>query len=378
MNALCPTTINIELVRTTWPDCWQDGDGGTIGKSIEDGTVDGCMTYIHTHIRDGLAEFSAAMLDDNKAAGLLTMLDENGNPMVTGMSDLKGKTLIDVAGWAPSADALNFVTNQCTGQKYSQDINVVVAEIDEPNDNPNDVAMQMLHDGEGDAIFLMADSAKTYEYCPTDAVWNCTLWSGFGTQHAYVQSGQFGYVKNGTTFAISKKGSGIREVLSPCMSAYMASIEYYRICSKYNIVDKCYKNNFFDDDARSVPVYDKPTSDQFGDCSDGYCPCDAGLAADESNTDTDNNEEPFPTWAIIVIVVGSVVALALLAGGCKLYQKRRQVQQQRDLEVQQARDLKLRVLNHARKSEATAATNLETGTISSNNTPPVRSWRVES
>ena len=34
----------------------------------------------------------------------------------------------------------------------------------------------------------------------------CTLWSGWGTTFAYIQTGLFGHAKAGTTLALSKKG----------------------------------------------------------------------------------------------------------------------------------------------------------------------------
>eukprot|EP00971_Amphidinium_carterae_P061913 1226160-Amphidinium_carterae.1 len=65
------------------------------------------MTYTHTQgIRNQYAEFGDGILEVNKAAGLLTLLNENGVPMVTGQSDLSGLNIVDVAGWAPTADGL--------------------------------------------------------------------------------------------------------------------------------------------------------------------------------------------------------------------------------------------------------------------------------
>ena len=258
--------------------------------------------YARHIILNSYASFTAP-----KAAGLLVRLDENGNPSVSGMDDLKGKTIIDISGWAPSPNALKFLTNHCTDKPYAiYDINVIVADVDETSDNPNDVAMRMLREGQGDAIFLMAVMGNAYKYCSEDAVWDCDLWNGFGTKHAYIQSGQFDYVKNGTTFAISALGSGILELLTPCMSAFMASNEYYKLCSKYNIVDKCYKNDFFDDDLRSVSIWDKRTTEQLGDCRDGYCSCSVGAKDEDLASNSDGN---FIGWAIAVIVVGSVFAM---------------------------------------------------------------------
>eukprot|EP00439_Symbiodinium_sp_Y106_P004079 s11076_g1.t1 len=89
----------------------------------------------------------------------------------------------------------------------------------------------MLRNGAADAMFVYADQAKNYQCDGTTvAAWNCTLWEGFGTEYAYVQTGQFGYVVNGTTLALSKKGRIV------------------------------------------IHEYNKETDEHSGDCSSGYCP----------------------------------------------------------------------------------------------------------
>merc|ERR1719401_1870389 len=101
-------------------------------------------------------------------------------------------------------------------------------------------------------MFLYADQA--YHYQCNEAVqnnesvqndWNCTLWEGLGTKFAYVQTGQYGYMINGTTLAMAKKGSGVAEKLNPCLKTFMATEEYYDICVMYNLTDSCYRNEFF-------------------------------------------------------------------------------------------------------------------------------------
>ena len=98
MTALCED-IEINVVREDWVNCWSSEDGGKLGKKVADGSLDGCMTYTHSQeVRDKYADFTDAILDDNKAAGLLTLLDEDGNPKVTGLDDLSGLNIIDVGG----------------------------------------------------------------------------------------------------------------------------------------------------------------------------------------------------------------------------------------------------------------------------------------
>jgi len=274
MTALCDD-VEVNMVYEQWKNCWIDDDGGMVGESVSNGTLDGCATYTHTAgVRDDKADFSDAILQDNQAAGLLTLLNEDGLPKVSGMEDLSGRKIIDVGGWAPTADGLGFVTNQCTNEKYSKDLTLLMAE----GEVANDVAMQMLRDGEGDAIFIYANQAEEYTKCPEGSAWNCTLWEGFGTDYAYVQTGQFGYAINGTTLSLSNKGSGIREKLRPCMSKVMGTKEYYEICEKHGVTKVCYPNSFFPEDAVAMAVTDIPTREQTGDCSNGYCPCEAGAA----------------------------------------------------------------------------------------------------
>lgn len=80
-----------------------------------------------------------------KAAGMLTLLDQFGNPKVSGTDSLEGKTLIDVAGWAPSGQALKYLKNSCTGEPFMyEDVNLLLADVEDPSENPNNVAMKML------------------------------------------------------------------------------------------------------------------------------------------------------------------------------------------------------------------------------------------
>ena len=170
---------------------------------------------------------------------------------------------------APTADGLDFVTNKCLNQKYSSNYTLVVG-------NGNDEAMTMLRNGAADAMFVYADQAKNYQCDGTTvAAWNCTLWEGFGTEYAYVQTGQFGYVVNGTTLALSKKGSGVPEAINSCLAEVMATEEYYNACVKYDLVDSCYVNSFFPTSGIVIHEYNKETDEHSGDCSSGYCPCPA-------------------------------------------------------------------------------------------------------
>ena len=203
----------------------------------------------------------------------MTLL-ENGLPKVSGMDDLAGKTVIDVGGWAPTADGLGFVTNKCTNQPYSQDFTLVIGP-------ENDDAMKMLRNGTGDAVFLYADQANNYQCAGSDvtAEWDCSLWQGFGTEYAYVQTGQKGWAINGTTLAMTKPGSTVPELINSCLADFLQTKEYYDICVKHGFVGFCYPNSHFPSGASDKPNHDKPTNELAGDCSDGYCPCDSPAAS---------------------------------------------------------------------------------------------------
>ena len=44
---------------------------------------------------------------------------------------------------------------------------------------------------------------------------------GFGTTFAYVQTGILEHSYNGTTLTISKKGSGLADIVNPCIQSFM-------------------------------------------------------------------------------------------------------------------------------------------------------------
>jgi ABC-type amino acid transport substrate-binding protein len=270
MSPMC-ADFEIEVVETKWGDCWTPTG---LGARLENGEIDACMTYTHTKgLRNQFADFSYGILDVNKAAGLLVLLDANGNPKVTGSDDLSGKKVVDVGGWAPTADGLDYVENKCTGQNYASDYKLVMAT---GAANNNDLALSMLLNGTVDAMFVYSDQAKNYKKACAkgpSATINCDLWKGFGTKFAYVQTGQFGYVNNGTTLALAKKGSGVPEKLNPCLQKFMETKDYYDICVKYDFVDSCYRNSFFPSSGDIVKkAYNIPTNEQKGEFR-GYCPC---------------------------------------------------------------------------------------------------------
>ena len=112
-------------------------------------------------------EFTESVLDANKPAGLLVLLNDDGTPKVGGKADLSGLNVVDVAGWAPTADGLLYVENKCTKKQYAKktEYTILSATGDVKGDGsvkigPNDHAMTMLRSGEADAIFLYADQVR--------------------------------------------------------------------------------------------------------------------------------------------------------------------------------------------------------------------------
>ena len=103
---------------------------------------------------------------------------------------------------------------------------------------------------------------------------------------------EFAY--GGTTLSISKKGSGLPEILDPCIDKLLETEKYYTICDKWDLTDSCFSNSYFpesrrlaeteqseaDDSAgesssprRRLGDYDIPTNEQAAGCSNGYCSC---------------------------------------------------------------------------------------------------------
>jgi len=275
------SVCDIEIVtrQTAWSQCWGSNQ---IGAGLDSGLFHGCMTYTHTAgTRNRYMDFSYGILDANKPAGILTMLGSDGLPRISPMSDLSGMRIVDVAGWAPTADGLSLVNNFCTNSRFSG-FTVIT-----PTTSGNDAAMQMLRNGEADGMFVYADQA--YNYRPNQAgvipSWNTALWTGLGTDFAYIHTGMFGHAYNGTTLAISKKGSGINAILNPCIQKFMETRAYYEVCANHSsLLSSCFPNSHFPSPPPSPPSpWMLPTNQQSGACSTGYCSCSAATSIEPAS-----------------------------------------------------------------------------------------------
>merc|ERR1719324_1143571 len=150
------SVCDIEVVtrQAAWSECWGDNK---IGDKLDAGAFHGCMTYTHTAgTRNRYMDFSYGILQANKPAGILTRLGTDGKPVIDPKSDLSGMKIVDVKGWAPTADGLSLVNNWCTNKRYTG------FTILTPTEDGNDAAMRMLRSGEADGMFVYADQAYNY------------------------------------------------------------------------------------------------------------------------------------------------------------------------------------------------------------------------
>jgi hypothetical protein len=280
--------FDVDIIQAHWADCWGAGE---IGQGLLQGWYHGCMTYTHAAgVRNRYLEFSNSWAIMNKPSGLITKL-VNGVPHIHGGDTLSGKTIVDVTGWAPTADTLFFVVNKCTDEKYEGFTVVQGDDVDVSGTfkGPNDRALLAVLEGKADAMWIYGDQAANY-HCPdgeTQDGWNCDLWHGFGTEFAYVQSGMFGWMHNGTTVAMAKKGSGVAKFLDSCLDSFMQTREFLEVCKTnhgdppHNQLSTCIPNKYFYEDPDYSPwdikhsPYMFATKDMQGHhtCATGYCTC---------------------------------------------------------------------------------------------------------
>jgi hypothetical protein len=285
MGAHCG--FDVHIMQAHWSDCWSAGE---IGQGLLQGWYHGCMTYTHAAgARNRYLEFTNSWAIPNKPSGLIGKLT-NGVAALSGLSDLSGKTIVDVTGWAPTADTVHFVKNQCTQMPF-KDFTIIQGDdvtLDNPTvaKGPNDKALQALLEGKADAMFIYGDQAANYhcEVGATQEGWNCDLWGGFGTKFAYVQSGMFAWMHNGTTISMSKKGSGVAPFLDACFESFRHTQEFHTVCAtphgnpSHSQLNTCIPNEYIKQDSgyEALDIHHSPamfpTSDH-SDCTTGYCGC---------------------------------------------------------------------------------------------------------
>jgi hypothetical protein len=179
--------------------------------------------------------------------------------------------VVDVAGWAPTADNIQMAVNDCTGEKFAYtDIEFVT-----PPTEGNKAAMEMLKSGAADAIWVYSDQgASCSGALDTD---DCSNWGGLGTEYAYIHTGM-NFAINGTTMAIGKRNSGASKLLDPCIKKVLQTKEYHDLCVEVDKYEVCWPNEFFVTPI-NIEYYNKPHSVKTGSevktCADGYCACPA-------------------------------------------------------------------------------------------------------
>jgi hypothetical protein len=247
--------FEVETVAASWSDCWTNTSpsgpkDGTIGQGLLEGWYHGCMTFTHPYgARNRYSEFTKAWAVKNKPAGLITRLvgkEGSKKPWIGSNDTLLKRTIVDVTGWAPTADTLKLATNRCNGKAFEdytiiQGSSLKVLDKDgNPIINANDKALTAVLDEKTgiDAMWIYADQAFNYQKtCDnaedgTSSSFNCTLWKGFGDKFAYIQTGLDGWLQDGTTIAMSKKGTGVAEFLNTCFDKFQPTKEFYEVCAK--------------------------------------------------------------------------------------------------------------------------------------------------
>ena len=105
------------------------------------------------------------------------------------------------------------------------------------------------------------------------------MWQGLGESYAYIHTGMHAYSYNGTTLTMAPLGSGVAEIVNPCIQAFMETKRnYYDVCSKH--LSSTARATATPSSRRRIRcVVEKPweaaTNEQSGPCSTGYCACDA-------------------------------------------------------------------------------------------------------
>merc|ERR1719359_358540 len=296
MNSMCD--LDITVTQVTWSECNYDlppayttaggyaflaeagskTNGGTVAKTmpgsgIQQGEVHGCMTYTHLFgARERIFEFTHAWTQAaSKASGLITRLVD-GKPVISPTSLLTGVKVVDVTGFAPTADLIGAATNDCVTDSPIFDLAGVT--FVSPAGDGNFEAMKVLKDGDADVLWVYAEQA---EDCMADLTASgCENWDGFGTEYAFIHMGLI-VQNNGTTVAMSKKGSGLGDVLNPWIQTVLGTEEYQALCQAggHPVDMKCFKNEYFTEDDPAMSVYATMQSARTDSntCSDGYCTC---------------------------------------------------------------------------------------------------------
>lgn len=276
MEPICG--IKVDYILDSWDQCWTSKPTriyfpeitGYVGEGIAEGRVHGCTAYTHTKGERGLSlEFTDSILGGLKTAGILTRL-VGGVPVVSpSLVDYTGIPTGDVTGWAPTADTFVYNHNECVaGAPQFMKTDALL----QPSGGDGPVAgIRGLLASEYDALYIYADQLYNFLAAGT----NTDITSQFGTNYAFIHTGLDDWSINGTTLAISKRGSGLKNVLDPCIAKVVQTQQYTTLCESYFNPSTCIQNSFSTGSGPSSYFYDNPMSARTDSltCTDGYCPC---------------------------------------------------------------------------------------------------------
>jgi hypothetical protein len=279
MDLMEPTCgLKVEAFLGAWSNCWTTKPAAIyfpevseyIGDYIREGIVHGCTAYTHAQGERGYTlEFTHSILGGLKTAGILTRL-VNGKPIVSPqLSDFTNVKVGDVSGWAPTPDTFGFNINYCTGEKIIAPTTIHQAAAGDGNIP----GIEALKAGEFDALYLYSDQIYNFQR-PTSMASEKALAAGLGTDFAYIQFGLDQWSYNGTTLAISKRGSGLKDVLDPCIKKVSMTKAYTELCESYFEPASCIQNEFSTPTDSSY-FYDAKMNERTDSymCADGYCTC---------------------------------------------------------------------------------------------------------
>ena len=285
--------LRCDFVLGDTQECWTSA--GFPGQGLQAGWFDACNSFTSTARRKLGVDFSDA-IGKPRPAGILTRLDAKGNPVIPASSDLSDVVVAIVAGWATTDRSIGYATNRCTGEKFN------ASPLDgyityTPNDRYGgpDAAMAALLSGAADAVYMYTGMIEDRRGCTQEGC-NASLYDGLGTEYAWIHKDMLDYQVNGTTLAMTKKGSKLNQAIDPCIRTVMRSEFYAKLCAKYERLGfkdvGCYENDYFEafdeedeedeeeDFAAPTPAPSGSPSEQQasirrGDCSTGYCGCTA-------------------------------------------------------------------------------------------------------
>lgn len=263
--------LDCRFIRDTYDNCWTTDDFP--GSGIQAGYFQACSTYTNTYLRQTGVEFGHSFTQ-GRAAGVLSRL-ENGVPVIDPSSNMAGKKIALVGGWATNGQALAYITNNCTGELFA-DYSTFTPE--DEFTGP-DAAIRALLDGEADGIFMYASTIRDRSNpnaCFLEAGCDITLYTDrLGVDYAWIHTDIYEYQANGTTLAFTHKASGLNQLLNPHIQTVLRSKEYADLCHEYIEVRgfddiSCFPNEFMSLGSNEVAT--EQMAEKLS-CQAGYCQC---------------------------------------------------------------------------------------------------------